>query len=82
MWDLHASLKIERVNELTGLDIPEGDYQTLAGFLLHLIGRVPRPLEKISWQLHEFEVLAASRRRIVLVRVRLGHSVHDGERRV
>jgi len=71
VWDLSAALKIERVNELTGLGIPDGEYQTLAGFLLERVGRVPRPHEKIEWMDAQFEILAANRRRIVSVRLRL-----------
>jgi uncharacterized membrane protein len=66
----NPSVKIERVNELTGLGIPDGDYQTLAGFILAQMGRVPMPKERFRWREGEFEILAADARRIRSVRLR------------
>ena len=33
----------DEVHERTGLVLPEGDYETLAGFLLDRLGRIPEP---------------------------------------
>ncbi len=38
-----ARLELDRLNEELGLEIPEGDYETLAGFLLDLAKSIPRP---------------------------------------
>ena len=40
-FEVDAGLSIADVNERLGLDIPKGDYETLAGFLLEKIGSVP-----------------------------------------
>lgn len=69
-WILNPRIRIERVNELTGLGIPEGDYQTLAGFILAQMARIPLPHERLRWRDKEFEILAADSRRIRSVRVR------------
>lgn len=44
-----ASIRLEEANEELNLGLPEGDYETLAGFLLHLIGRIPYKGEQISY---------------------------------
>ena len=38
---MDAGLAISDINEELGLGIPEGDYQTLAGFILDRLGRIP-----------------------------------------
>ena len=38
---MDAGLAISDINEELGLGIPEGDYQTLAGFILDRMGRIP-----------------------------------------
>jgi CBS domain containing-hemolysin-like protein len=68
-WVFNPQIRIERVNELTGLAIPEGDYQTLAGFILSRMRRIPLPHERLRWREDEFEILAADSRRIRSVRL-------------
>jgi putative hemolysin len=38
---VEGQIRVEDVNEELNLDIPEGDYETLAGFLLERLGRLP-----------------------------------------
>jgi CBS domain containing-hemolysin-like protein len=66
---LEASLHPDEVAELTGLEIPEGEYETLAGFLLTRFGRIPAAGDRTEWEGWRFEVLALDRLRIALVRV-------------
>jgi CBS domain containing-hemolysin-like protein len=40
-WVIQASMRIVQLNEELGLDVPTGDYETLAGFLLDHFGRIP-----------------------------------------
>ena len=38
---MDASMAISDINEELELEIPDGDYQTLAGFILDRLGRIP-----------------------------------------
>ena len=38
------------VNEEMGLELPEGDYETVAGFMLHLMGHIPRRGERLRYK--------------------------------
>jgi len=69
-WILNPRTRIERVNELLALALPEGDYQTIAGFILDQMGRIPLPRERLRVPGGEFEILAADARRIVSIRFR------------
>ncbi len=40
-YRVDAGVAISELNDELGLGIPEGDYQTLAGFVLHRLGRIP-----------------------------------------
>ncbi len=48
MYKIQGGTRIEDVNEELKLGIPEGDYQTVGGFALHLFGRLPVPGDQIE----------------------------------
>ena len=41
-WLVQARMEIGDLNERLRLQLPEGDYETLSGFLLQQFGRIPR----------------------------------------
>jgi CBS domain containing-hemolysin-like protein len=41
-----AHIGIERLKDIVAVGIPEGPYETLAGYLLHQMGRIPRRMEQ------------------------------------
>lgn len=42
---------IDEVSELVGFDLPEGDYDTIAGLVVETLGRIPKPNEHPSIQI-------------------------------
>ena len=69
-----ATVRVATVNDRLGLHLPdEEDFDTIGGFVFHRLGRIPDVGETIEAHDARLEVLAATRRRIDLVRVeRLG----------
>jgi CBS domain containing-hemolysin-like protein len=62
-------LREDEVHEQTGFRLPDGPYETLAGFLLARLGHIPvagESLEEHGW---EFTVMEVDRHRIEQVRV-------------
>ncbi|MBI2287647.1 MAG: CBS domain-containing protein, partial [Chloroflexi bacterium] len=49
-FQIDGSMRIEEVNEKMGLHLPEGDYKTVAGFILHLLGHIPKTNEQLRYQ--------------------------------
>jgi len=49
-FQIDGSMRIEEVNEEMELDLPEGDYETVAGFVLHLLGHIPKQNEKLRYK--------------------------------
>lgn len=75
-----AAVRIATVNERLGLHLPdEADFDTIGGFVFHQFGRIPEVGEALETHDARLEVLAATRRRIDLVRIeRVGEAAgHD-----
>jgi putative hemolysin len=49
-FQVDGSMRIEEVNEEMELDLPEGDYETVAGFVLCLLGHIPRQNEQLRYR--------------------------------
>jgi CBS domain containing-hemolysin-like protein len=62
-------LREDELAEQTGFRLPEGPYETLAGFLMARLGRIPVAGETVSEHGWEFTVVEVDRRRIEQVRV-------------
>jgi putative hemolysin len=68
-WKIKASESIETINEQLMVKIPEGDYETLAGFILAELGRIPETGEKIALTDSSIMVTRASNNKIEEVRL-------------
>lgn len=62
-------LNIEDFAEETGITLPEGPYETVAGYVVSLLGDVPAVGDDVVAGSHRFEVLELDGRRIARVRV-------------
>ena len=49
-FQIDGSMRIEEINEEMELELPEGDYETVAGFVLHLLGHIPKPNEQLRYK--------------------------------
>ncbi|TET27032.1 MAG: HlyC/CorC family transporter [Dehalococcoidia bacterium] len=49
-FQIDGNMRIEEVNEEMGLELPSGDYETVAGFILHLLGHIPRQGEQLRYR--------------------------------
>ena len=64
---LSGLLHRTEVRDATGFDMPEGPYETLAGFLLDRLERIPEGGEHVSCDGWEFKVVEMDGRRIAQV---------------
>ena len=64
-----AAMDIEDFAEETGIEVPEGDYHTVGGFVFHEFGRLPRRGDSITVGAHKFVVAEMEGRRIHALRV-------------
>jgi putative hemolysin len=49
-FQIDGSMRIEEANEEMELNLPEGNYQTVAGFILHYLQRIPRQGENFRYK--------------------------------
>jgi len=56
---INARMEVETLNEALHLDLPLGDYETLAGFIISQMGDLPRPGEQLQWRNLRFVVRGA-----------------------
>jgi putative hemolysin len=50
-FQIDGSMRIEEANEEMELDLPEGDdYETVAGFILSLLGYIPKSNERLGYR--------------------------------
>ncbi len=66
---LSARHEVDYLNEKFGWDFPEGDYDTLAGLLIHLHGDLPKVNEEIELSPYLFKIISMEDTRIELVRL-------------
>ena len=64
-----GSLHHDELRDACGFDIPEGEYETLAGFVLDQLGVIPTPGARFTHEGWKIEVVAMERRRVASVRL-------------
>jgi len=55
-FELEGGYRIDDANEELELDLPSGDYETVAGFILSHIGRIPKQGEQFKFQNLKFVI--------------------------
>ncbi len=72
-WMLQARMEVQQINEILKLDLPQGEYETLSGFLLQQFGRIPETGDELFFTTpagsFKFTIRKASERRVESVLV-------------
>jgi putative hemolysin len=69
-----AAIDTEDFTEATGIQLPDGDYNTLAGFVFHQLGRLPRTGDEVVLEDRAYVVSKMDGRRIAEILVRPAHT--------
>ncbi|NNE47080.1 MAG: HlyC/CorC family transporter [Rhodothermales bacterium] len=62
-------VEVDKLSEKFGIDFPEGDYETIAGYLMERLGSIPTTPEQFELDGHSFSVLESAANRIDLVKI-------------
>jgi putative hemolysin len=67
--DVDGGLILQEFKAASGIDLPEGRYETVAGFMLDRLGRLPQEGDRVQIPGYALTVLSMDRLRIARVRV-------------
>jgi CBS domain containing-hemolysin-like protein len=68
-WLVDGMLRADELEEQTGFRLPEGPYETLAGFIMARFGHIPEVGETLTFGDWELTVVEMDRHRIEQVRL-------------
>ena len=68
---VNARMEIEKIEEHFNIDFPEGEYESVGGFIIHILGRIPKVDEKIQYKGLEIIIKSADDRKIDKVLITL-----------
>lgn len=66
---ISGKVEIDHINEKYRLQIPIGEYETIAGFIVDRIGKIPRQGEKLQIDNYEILIIRANKVRIDLIKL-------------
>ncbi|MFC1821318.1 hemolysin family protein [Thermodesulfobacteriota bacterium] len=59
-----ARLEIEKLEEHFAIELPEGEFESVGGFIIHLLGKIPKVGDKIVYQDLTMIIKSADQRKI------------------
>lgn len=69
IFSVNARIQPEDLKDEIGIDIPDGEYDTLAGFILNHLGHIPKREESFEFNGNKFVITRATRRKVDWVRI-------------
>jgi CBS domain containing-hemolysin-like protein len=64
-----GSMSVEQCNKILETELPEEEFDTIGGFVLHLFGKMPEKREEVRWDGYVFSVIDVSKTRILKVKI-------------
>ncbi|MCK9558316.1 MAG: hemolysin family protein [Candidatus Cloacimonetes bacterium] len=68
-WIAMADVEIDRLADDYGIELPEGDYETIAGLILDHLEKIPNQGQFITVEPYRIQVLQATDKKIVKVKI-------------
>jgi len=73
-----ARLDVEKLEDHFNIEFPEGEYESVGGFIIHTLGKIPKPGDKVTYQDLEISTESADDRKIYKIRVTRKTADADG----
>jgi magnesium and cobalt transporter len=59
-----ARMEVEKLEKYFEIDLPEGEFESVGGFIINILGKIPKPGEKANFQDLDMTVKSADDRKI------------------
>jgi putative hemolysin len=73
-YQIAGSMSIEEVKEQCGIPVPEGPYDTIAGYVLFAAGRIPLERETLRTDIGAVTIVKATKTKIEYLRLKPAHA--------
>ncbi len=73
-FQIDGGMRIEEANEEMGLELPEGEYETVAGFILDLLGYIPKSGQKLRYK--DLKIVITEMRGVKIEKILLTKEKH------
>ena len=77
-FQVDGGMSIDEANEEMEIDLPEGDFDTVAGFVLDLLGHIPSEGEQFEYNNLKLEIMQMDNLKIETIKVTKPQPVEDG----
>jgi CBS domain containing-hemolysin-like protein len=57
-FQVDGGISLDEANDQMNIALPEGDYETLAGFVLNLLGKIPNEGQELSYKNLRIEIIS------------------------
>ena len=78
-WKIPGTMRVDLFEECTGVALPEGDWHTVAGYVIDVLDEIPAEGEVLHTDIGEFEVVEMDGYAIETLHVRLAESRLEDE---
>ncbi|HRY83434.1 MAG TPA: hemolysin family protein [Candidatus Cloacimonadota bacterium] len=72
-WLVDADVEIDELADDHGIELPEGDYETVAGLILDRLEQIPHQGQILNIEPYRLQVLQASDKKIIKVKIHKKH---------
>jgi CBS domain containing-hemolysin-like protein len=80
LYRVSGKASVDDVNELLNVELPDEEWDTVAGLMLELFGRIPKSGDTVEFQGLTFTAEEVQGRRIAKVLIAIGQPEPDGQR--
>ncbi|PZS19691.1 MAG: hypothetical protein DLM57_03565, partial [Pseudonocardiales bacterium] len=76
--EVDGKLNLDEIAEISGLELPEGPYATVGGYLMAVLGRLPQTGDEVDHDGFRLAITEVDGRRVARVRVTPPEPDHAG----